>query len=172
MKSFIAFITAISFLTSNNIAYGDSPFPKEKISFPPINSPDSEAHIGAAISPLSKGLRAPFTGLLLSPEAIATIITELSSYQSLLEIELAKAKAEYEASLSFSLNKLKIEHETDKEILLSQIKSSDKRIVELGILLQKEIDRRPNVFLWTSLGVLGGVGLTLLTVFAISGASN
>ncbi len=167
---FVAFITAISLLLTSSTLYGSPP--SSKISLPPINVPEGETSVGAAISPMSKGNRAPFTGLLLSPLAVATIISELSSYQEMLEIELTRVKAEYEADMKFRLNRLKIEHEADKTVLNTQIETANKRIIELGYLLQKEIDNRPNIFLWSSLGVLGGIGITLLTVFAVSQVSN
>jgi hypothetical protein len=167
---FVAFITAISLLSTTSTLYGSPP--PTKISLPQIDVPKNEANIGAAISPMPKGNRAPFTGLLLSPLAVATIISEISSYQEMLEIELARVKAEYEADMKFRLNRLKIEHDADKTVLNTQIEAANKRIIELGDLLQKEIDNRPNVFLWSSLGVLGGIGITLLTVFAVSQVSN
>ncbi len=166
---FAAFITAISLLLTTSSLHGAPP---PKISLPQIDVPEGEANIGAAISPMSKGNRAPFTGLLLSPLAVATIISELSSYQEMLEIELGRVKAEYEADVKFRLNRLKIEHEADVSVLNVQIESANKRIIDLGDLLQKEIDNRPNVFLWTSLGILGGIGITLLTMFAVSQVSN
>lgn len=166
---FIAFITSLSIILSPLNAFAEDP---KKISLPKLNIPPGEEDVGAAISPMSKGVRAPFTGLLLSPLAVATLMTELTSYQELLEIEVRRLRQEHDADVEFRLKKLKIEHEADVSILNSRLETSNSTIINLGNQLQREIDNRPNVFLWTSLGVAGGIALTLLTLFATAQVSN
>lgn len=168
---FVAFVTTLSFVLNVSSVSAADPDPK-KITLPKISVPSGEVDVGDAISPMPKGARAPFTGLLLSPRAVATLITELSSYQELLEIETRRLRQEYDADIEFKLNKLKIEHEADTSVLKARLESSNSTIIDLGNQLQHEIDNRPNVFLWTSLGVAGGIALTLLTLFATAQVSN
>jgi hypothetical protein len=171
MMKFIAFLTALSFVSSPLRSLAAEPVP-EKISLPKIETPRGEDDVGAAISPMHKGLRAPFTGLLLSPLAVATLMAELSSYQEMLDIETRKIKQEYEADIEFRLKKLKIENEADTTILKAELATHKSTALYLEDQLQKEINNRPNVFLWASLGVVGGIGITLLTAFAVAQVSN
>lgn len=166
---FVALLTSLSLILSPLDAFAENP---RRIDLPKVDVPSGEEDIGAAISPMPKGIRAPFTGLLLSPRAVATLITEISSYQELLEIETRRLKQEYDADIEFRLKKLKIEHETDMSVLKVRLESSNTTISNLEKSLQEEIDSRPNVFLWMSLGVAGGIALTLLTLFATTQVSN
>lgn len=161
---FISIIVALSLFASST-SFADSPFPKRKLSLPILEAPEPERKLGAVISPMARGNKAPFTGVLLSPQAVAEIIAEFSAFEELLKIELEKLNEQNEAELERKLKNLNIEHEADKKILLVQLETRDKEVLNLGKQLQEEIDNRPNVFLWTSLGVLGGIGVTLLTTF-------
>jgi hypothetical protein len=168
---FASLLTALSFTFNSYYLHASEPDP-QKIALPKVELPAGEADIGAAISPMPKGIRAPFTGLLLSPRAVATLIAELSSYQELLEIETKRIRQEYEADIEYRLSKLKIGHEADVSILKARLESSNLMIADLGNQLQHEIDNRPNLFLWVSLGAAGGIALTLLTLFATAQVSN
>lgn len=120
------------------------------------------------ITPMRKGQAAPYTGVLFSPEAAAGVITEISSTPEKIRIETEAAVKTAEAKKDFKINELTSQCRTDKEVLQADIDSL-KRKNELLLSdiekLQKDAPNKPLIF---GAGVVGGIALTLATVFAVS----
>lgn len=157
-------------------AFADPPpAPTVVLPAPPQPAP-GEKDVGAAISPMKKGQIAPFTGILLSPKATATIIAQLDSLQEQIKIEVDHARAEEKAKCDFQVAETKNKLETDKKILQAQVDDQGKQITILNDQLKKEEANRPNTPLWVGLGtgagLIIGVGLSALTVYAIGHASK
>lgn len=135
---------------------------------PPI---PGEVDVGAAISPMKKGQVAPFTGVLLSPKALATIVVQLNSLQEQINIEVDHAKAEAKARCDFSVAETTNRLETDKKVLQAQVDSRNQQVNILNDVIKKQEENRPNTPLWVGVGgVVGlvvGVGLSALTVYAV-----
>jgi len=131
-----------------------------------------EIDVGAAISPMKKGQVAPFTGVLLSPKAVAAVIVELNSINDRIKIEVDKTKAEAKAQCDFKVAEIKTTTDADKKILQAQVDEKQKEITVAQDQLKKMEDSKPNVMLWTSLGFVGGVVMTVVTVYAVSQATK
>jgi hypothetical protein len=133
---------------------------------------DGELDVGAAVSPMKKGQTAPFTGVLISPKALATITVELKTIQEKINIEITRVKAEETARCEFIVENQRIKLSADSMVL--QAKNSS--LLEQNKILQDRINKeeksRPNVLLWTAGGFAGGVVVVLLTSFVQNSASN
>ena len=131
-------------------------------------SPSTSASGIVAISPLKKGQPAPFSGVLFTPRAAASVATEINTFRDRLKIETNSAVASAEARKDFKYDEAAAACKADKSVLSTTITSERER----SILLEKEIQRlkeeAPSKTMWLGAGVLGGVTLTLLTVFAVS----
>lgn len=137
-----------------------------------VSTPDNEPDPGEAISPMRKGNRAPFTGVLLSPRAMAKILVDIKTAQERVAIEVDKAKAECEANCDKKASDKAASCEADKKIAEATIEQNIKEIQSLNKELKDLRDDQPNVYLWTGLGVLAGIGVSVLAVYAVSQAAK
>lgn len=139
---------------------------------PPVTTPATEVDVGSAVSPMKKDDRAPFSGVLLSPRAIATILSQFRNQKEQTKIEVDHAVSVERAQQEYKISELKTSTETDKKILEAQLAARKKEILILDERLKKEESSKANLPLWTGVGVGGGIAITILTVFAISSASK
>lgn len=133
---------------------------------PQVNVPESESNIGEAISPIRKGQKAPFTGVLLSPAAVATLSVRLNSFQDEIQLEINKIKSEAAAEAQLIIAQKKAEFEADLTIIKANLEFSEKEKEFLQKSLEEEKRNRPSRSIWFSLGVLTGAGVTLTILFA------
>lgn len=137
---------------------------------PPALQP-GEKDVGAAISPLKKGQVAPFTGVELSPLAVATIIAELNSFADKVKIETDRARAEEQAKCDFRLSEAQAKATADLKVSQAQLTDTKNQVNILNDQVAKLEKDRPNMPFWMGLaglgGLLVGVGVSVLTVFAI-----
>lgn len=148
----------------------------------PVTLPDApkpapgEIDVGAAVSPMKKGQPAPFTGVLLSPKAVASVIAELHSVQDRVKLEVDHANAVAAAQCDFKVSETTTRLEADKKVIQAQADEQAKRIAALNDALKKEEDSRPNTPLWVGLGIGGGfvagVAVSVLAVYAVNKASK
>lgn len=137
----------------------------EKIVLPEVSVLESD--VGEAISPLKKGNRAPFTGILLSPEAVAKIKVDLDSIDDLIKIENEKITNQLNAEFVLKLNDMSIKNKSDIQIFEARVESLNFQNEDLSSKLQREIKNRPNKWLWFITGVGIGIGLTLGIIFSL-----
>jgi len=141
-------------------------------SVPNTSTPEGETDPGEVITPLRKGTKAPFTGSLLSPQAMAKIIVEMKLANERIAIEVDRAKGECDAQCDKKISDKTASCEADNKIAKSTIEQNIKDIEELNKELETLRSSQPNVYLWTGLGVLTGIGISILTVYAVSEATK
>lgn len=143
------------------------------LTLPPIPEvPKNEPNVGEAVSPMKRGQTAPFTGLLLSPAAVAKIIADIESKNDEIQLEVEKATAEQSAHHEYEKSIMKIRSESDSKIFTIRIDGQQKEIDRLDAQLKQERESRPNVFAWTALGLGAGVLLSTLTAAVIVSIKN
>jgi hypothetical protein len=157
--------------------YAQDPPPVGTVTLPEAPKPaPGEPDVGAAISPMKKGQVAPFTGILLSPKATATIVAQLNTLQEQIKIEVDHARAEEKAKCDFQVAETRTHLEADKKVLQAQVDSRDKQINILNGVIKQHEENRPNTSLWvglgTGLGFVVGAGLTVLTVYVVNQAQK
>jgi hypothetical protein len=162
MKRILSLLTCLSIIFTTSIVRADD------LSLPPAPSPvEGEIDVGAAISPMKKGDKAVFTGLLLSPRAVATVMAQINALKGQIKIEVDRTKGEERARCEFRVSEQRNVLETDKKILQVQLESTQKDLQMLSTRLKEERAVQQNAQLWTGLGFAGGVVATIVTVFAV-----
>jgi hypothetical protein len=139
---------------------------------PPAQLAPGEKDPGLALSPMKKGQKAPFTGVLLSPSAVANVIVELKSIDERLQIEIAAATKKQTAICEKSTSDIKTKQEADRKILQADIDDKARSILAKEREIKKLRDEQTNPWAWFSVGAAGGITLTVLTAFAISKATK
>ena len=134
--------------------------------------PTTSASGVVAISPLRKGQPAPFSGVLFTPRAAASVATEINTFRDRLKIETTSAVASAEAKKDFKYEEAAAACKADKGMLSATIMSERERSIFLEKEVQRLKDETPSKAMWVGAGALGGVTLTLLTVFAVSRAAK
>ncbi len=139
-----------------------------KDALPPVELQPGERDPGMAISPMKRGQRAPFTGILLSPSAAADVIVEFETFEEKLHIEVMRAMAEEQAACDKKLKDAEARSTADKEVLQANLDSKKKEVEAYRVELKNINDSQPNPYLWAGLGIAGGIAITLLSVFAVT----
>lgn len=186
MKSkLIPLIVSISMLfssTSYSQEYSLSPEDEEfevstgssaSLVFPAVPEiPKNEPDVGEAISPMKRGQTAPFTGLLLSPAAIATVMSDIETKDELIRLEVNRAVSKLKLVHEHEMTILRIRNESDSKIDKLRIEEQRKELDALDAQLKRERENRPDPFIWASIGLGAGVILTTLTAAVITSVSN
>ncbi len=133
--------------------------------------PSSEKDL-TAISPMRKSQFAPFTGVLLSPMAIATIISEIKFQQEKIDIEVKKAVETTTAEFAYKQQIFENRCTADKKVLEVSVEEKKKQIELLDSTIKAEIESRPNPVMWSLLGLAAGVVVTTTTASIITAVSN
>ena len=131
----------------------------------------SELDVGEAISPLKITQRAPFTGVLLSPKATASIIAQISTFDERLGIELRKAKDDAMAGCDFKTKEIATKFNADKAILTTQLDARNKDVSALNSQLLDIEKNASNKWTWFFIG--GAIGTTVtiaatVLIFAVT----
>lgn len=163
-KKIASLVLAVCIVTYPASSYADLPAPPEP--------QPGESPVGEVVSPMKQGQKAPFTGLLLSPAAVAKLIVELQHEQEARDIESKKARDTQKALDQLTIDDLnsKVKYvETTRD---AAIKSRDEQIKIISKKLEEAEKNRTNPTLWVGLGAAGGVLLSVVTVFAVSRAAQ
>ena len=151
--------------------YGQHKFMSGVLPAPPGLEP-GEVSVGKAISILKKGQTAPFTGVLLSPEATADLISRLENYDDSCKLKIDKELQIQKAQSDLKYEQLKITSNTYKKNCEVKLSSRDDTINLLNKTLEKRAD--PKTEWWFIGGVAGGfvlgAAITIATVYATSNA--
>ena len=146
------------------------------ISMPCLADPPAVAiapvmlYTSPVITPLTKGQPAPFSGVLLTPEAVAKIIAEAQDCPKRIKIEVDHARDVQKAEDNKVLADTKADAERDTKVLQAGIASRDGQIKDLTTALQKSESSRKNNWLWVGGGTLVGVLVTIGTVVLVNSA--
>ena len=132
----------------------------------------NESSPGSAISPLQKFQAAPFTGVLLSPLAVAKIITDLENREEETKIEIENAVRKAEATCSYEKTILENKIAADSLISAAQIEARNKEILALEKALEKELNDKQDPLVWGLIGLAAGVITTTATATIITYASR
>lgn len=119
------------------------------------------------ISPLQKNQKAPFSGVLLNPPAVAQIKVELDTAEQKCKIETNRSVSVCQAQCDKKTNDLIAENERLQAIASAREKSQQSQILELQNVIKKSTSG-PSPGLWVGLGTAGGVLLTLGTVWVVA----
>ncbi len=165
-RKIVSFIMIVLFVSSTTCHLHAQDLDASR--FPVPEKIEGEADVGEAISPLKLGQRAPFTGVLLSPAAVAKMLVELKSIDDKIKIETERATKICEAQCEFRVKETKIELETDKKILIEQLKFQKEQNKILEDRVQKYESKQQPVALWAIGGFGLGLATTILIVFATS----
>jgi hypothetical protein len=167
----VSTLVLVSLLTSN-VAVAQEQSNQNALSSAKPALEAGEQDPGKVLSPMKKGQKAPYTGVLLAPQTIASVIADYEAVPEKVKLEVKKAVAEAQNKCDRSLADAKASCEADKAALQSQIDDDKKVIKAYDEQLKVLRDKQTNPLLWTGVGVVGGVAVTLLTVFAVSAAKN
>lgn len=167
-KWFSAMMVAVMCVTCVTPAFADVNLKYDAI---PELQP-GEPSVGEAISPMKKGQKAPFTGVLLSPAAVIKIVVDINNIPETIALERKDATKKCETSCTFRLEWSKIELGTDKKILKANLDAEKKQNAILVGRIEKLEKKQPNIPLWTASGAVAGIVTTVLIVFAVSKAEN
>lgn len=159
MKSITSLITMTAFslatLTST-VSHAQS------AQLPPAPTPGvNEPNVGEAISPMKIGQRAPFTGLLLSPAAVAKITVELNHIDDKVKLEVDRAVMRQKAEDDLKLATVQAELTYVKNTTKIQLDNRDAQISELNKKLASNTD---SILYGTGAVVVGTLLLTFLIV--------
>lgn len=122
--------------------------------------------------PVTKGTPAPFSGLLLTPAAVAKIIVDLEARKKEVDIAVTAAKAEQKAIDDKNAADQSALCDRDKKIIQSNLDYEKKVSSELSAALKKSEDSRSNPMIYLVLGAVGGAVVMLAGAFAITYAAK
>jgi len=153
-----------------------SPDAEPKKSFgelvPPVRLAPGEEDPGKALSPMRKGQKAPFTGVLLAPASVADIIVDTETIEERIHIEVTRAMQEEQAKCDKKVSDLDARLTADKKVLQASVDGRLREINILNVELKKSQSFIRNPVLWGGVGFVVGVGLSAAGVYAITRASK
>lgn len=162
----------LSFLTSN-YARAEEPAANNKVLIEAVPTLDpKESDPGKVISPMRKGQKAPYTGVLLAPQSLASVVAELESVPEKIKIDVNKAVSECQTKCELAASNAATRCTADKAILQSSIDANEKVVKAYDEKVKKLESQKTNPLAWLGVGAAGGIAVTILTVFAVSSAKK
>ena len=137
---------------------------------PQIQTPAGEQQQGAVIFPIKKGQTAPFTGVLLSPAAVAKIIVDYNNQSSQTALEVNLAREKQKAQDLLLIENLTANLKYEKEAAEIQIKSRNDQLKILNDRIAQIEKSAPNTLLVASLGAAAGALVVVLSFVAVNAA--
>ena len=137
---------------------------------PPPPKASAEPDVGMTTAPLKKGDKAPFTGVLLSPSAAASIIADIKNRTSIIDLEVDRAKKDANAKCEYDKSNMKADADADKKVMQAQIDDQKTTIARLDNDLKKSEAAAPSRTVWFGVGFVGGIVLTVVTVYGVTKA--
>lgn len=148
MKKAVSTLLVVSMLTLSMNAFADQISP-------------------AIIAPLQKGQPAPWTGVLISPQAVGQIVSQVDELKAQQDLAVQHQADVDAAQQKFQIDQLTTTCTGDKSVLQAQLTDANSQNKILTDQLSKTTGG-PGAGLWIGLGAAGGIVVTLLTVFAVS----
>jgi hypothetical protein len=134
-------------------------------------SADESVWAPPIITTVQKNAPAPFTGVLLTPEAVAKVIAEAKDCPKRVNVEVERAKGEEKARGDKALADANADAARDRAVAQAGFEQRDNVIKNLTSRLEKSEQARSNTWLWAGGGVAVGAAIVIFTVLAI-GAVN
>lgn len=138
---------------------------------PSVASADETTWTPPIITPVQKGAPAPFTGILLTPEAVAKVIAEAKDCPKRVQVETDRARGEEKAHGEKALADAQADAKRDRAVMQAGMDQRDGMIKDLTTRLDKSEQARSNTWLFAGGGVLAGAAIVILSVVAV-GAAN
>lgn len=167
MKKIVSVLLALSLITNSSLAFSQQ---AAKVDLPTLETPEGEVDPGLAISPMKLLQKAPFTGVLLAPKAIASLVARLNSFDKEKKLAVAEAVELANETCKNEKNNNDIMAKSQKLILEARVEDQKKVIQAYEEQLKKERDQQSDPAIWGLVGAAGGVAVTILTTFAVSQA--
>lgn len=137
----------------------------------PVTQPVSgETPVGPAVSPIRKGQIAPFSGVLLSPEAVAKIVVDYNNQKEQTEIEAKKAREEQQAKDQLLIDNLEADLRHEKEVAKAQVESRNDQLKILNRRIEEMEKNKPNVTVVAGLSAVAGAAVVILSIVAVNAA--
>lgn len=133
-----------------------------------VGSTSSSVVTTPMIAPLKAGERAPFDGVLLNPQAVASVVATIDNIPNQIAVETKKATATADASCSLKITNVTIELEYQKKTAELRIKNQDQQIELLTKEIKSNEVAKTSNWIWLGVGVVGGILLTSSTIYLIS----
>jgi hypothetical protein len=118
----------------------------------------------ADLNPITKGQRAPCTGILFTEEAAAKIIADLEAAHAECEIRIQKEKEKHDAQCAAALQVEKIKCDASKQALSERLSLCTK---DLDLVTAELSKKSSHNLRWFSLGTVTGIVFTLVTAWTI-----
>ena len=166
MKRAIATLLVTTMLATSVPAWADPPAPT--VTAPATLAAPEPPPI---ISPLNKGQAAPWSGVLLSPPAVAQIVAQQDTAKAALLLAVQHQQELDAANQKYALDSAATTCNADKTVLQAQVTDGQKQEQVLTQQL-KSVTGGPGAPVWIGVGFVGGVVVTVLTAFAISKATH
>lgn len=164
MKKFIAAILLSSLFTTNVVRAQET----TGVVLPKIETPTGEVDPGEALSPMKSGQKAPFSGVLLSPKAVASIIARLASIGESVKLAESEATARAEEVCRTEKSTMQIRTKADDTILRARIEDNERNLKRYETQIKEMRDSSIDPGLLVGIGAAGGIILTTLSVLAVS----
>lgn len=139
---------------------------------PTVTALPNEISVGPAVSPMKKGQTAPFSGVLLSPEAVAKVIVDYNNQKAQSQIEIDRAKELQKAQDQLVIDNLVADLKREKEVAEAGRKSSSEQLQILNKRIEEAEKNKPNVAIVAGLGAAAGAALVILTIVLTNAANK
>lgn len=172
MRKIISCLIIANLITTTTFSFADI---QEQLLPDPPKLQLTEPIIGEVITPIKIKQEAPYTGVLLSPAAVASLTVRLNNTQEQIKLEVDKANGEANARCVFKLDSAKNVFDTELGILQVKLESSNEKMKLLNEELSKQTNKQPSSFWFgvgVTAGVIGGILLTSFAVYAVNQASR
>jgi len=124
------------------------------------------------ITPIVQGAAAPFSGVLLTPEAVAKVIADAQECPKRIQVESDHAAAVQKAEDDKTLSDFKADAARDKAVVQADADAKAAQIKTLTTALASAEKSASNNWLWAAGGVVGGALLTIGTVVLVGLAAR
>ena len=115
---------------------------------------------------------APFTGILLSPRAVAILTVNITSFPQLVKIEVDRAVSTCEAKSARDIENQRITLDTDKKILQAKLDDKVAESVALNDMLKSSTTSSTETALWVGGGFLIGALTTMFVAWGVKKAAQ
>jgi len=160
-KLFIALILFIGLLVTPSYAHGDNTTILSQV-------PDVKLQVPGKISSMNEGDRAPFPGVLFSIEAASFVLAQPQHNAELIQIEVQNTQQVERAQCMKQVADKDTQLKADKTISQAEIEEANKRITILTEKIKEDESKNtPNVWLWATGGIVGGIVASVATIYAV-----
>lgn len=157
LRRIISLVLVLCFLAPARVYAND-----EQI--PPIQQPPGEQDPGNVLTVVKKSNLAPFTGILLSPRAVAEMLSKMELAKKETELAAARAQEQQRIKDEADIKVLQATVTAEKKSTEERLTIRDNRIANLERDLVKAQSDKPNPVTWA----LVGAGTTAVIIATLA----